>query len=115
MTDDPCHIAAMRAAVNAVLDVCKRMETAPKAKDWLDAHREGDALLSFEAAYVAGRSVETVRRWCSEAEDVGAPIRPQSGGRERVARLPASFAGPDRVVQGITAFRSRVRVDLFKC
>jgi hypothetical protein len=67
----------MRTAADIAADLgplVDELRASSKPKDWLDAYRDGDLLFTYEAADIASRSVETVRRWCAEAEDVGNPI-----------------------------------------
>ena len=42
--------------------------------DWIDAYASGEMLRLDEAAAIADVSDESIRRWASEADDVGQPI-----------------------------------------
>jgi hypothetical protein len=66
-----CEVREITQEVRRHLD---RLDKLAPGGDWVDEWVEGDAIRTDEAAIIAGRSMQTVRRMAVAAAEAGKPI-----------------------------------------
>jgi len=73
MTDDTDHAAQLE-------QIAAALRQRPRARSWIAAFRDCEALPLSRAAEIAASDPETIRRWCIAAEYTEAPLGYLVGG-----------------------------------
>jgi hypothetical protein len=63
-----------REIADRLTELATALRQRAPVRDWVDAFNDGSAFGSEVAAFICGRSPDTVRRWAAEAAAEGQPL-----------------------------------------